>query len=108
MNSHSQLAFSFGALLPPSCQWPHPSLVGLYLIGGRFRAHGVSLLRTAPTFVLDNGLSKLWFRKLLKFPARRLIYWAKLPGNEFPYHHVVTLQYLIAAFSHSESRLSVN
>ena len=32
---------------------------------------------TAPTSVLDNGLSKLWFRKLLKFPARRLIYWAK-------------------------------
>jgi hypothetical protein len=28
---------------------------------------------TAPTSVLDNGLSKLWFRKLLKFTARRLI-----------------------------------
>jgi hypothetical protein len=32
------------------------------------------LLRAAPTSVLDNGLSKLWFRKLLKFQTRRLIF----------------------------------
>ena len=63
---------------------------------------------TAPTSVLDNGLSKLWFRKLLKFLAWRLIYWAKVPGNRVPLSDVITLQYLIAAFSHSESRLSVN
>jgi hypothetical protein len=34
--------------------------------------------------VSDNGLSKLWFRKLLKFPGRRLI-WAKLPGKRVPH-----------------------
>src|SRR5262249_20497314 len=92
-----------------------PCLVGLkpsrtLLIGGRFRPHGMSLLRTAPTSMLDNRLSKLWFRKLLKFLAWRSIYWAKVPDIEFPYQDVMTLQYLnlIAAFSHSESSLSVN
>ena len=63
---------------------------------------------TAPTSVLDNGLSKLWFRKLLKFPARPLMYWAKPPGKRVPLSDVITLQYLIAACSHSESGLSVN
>src|SRR5262249_52946860 len=52
-------------------------LVGLSFDWGRFHAHGVSLSRAAPTSVSDNGLSKLWFRKLLKFPARRLLYRAK-------------------------------
>jgi hypothetical protein len=42
-------------------------------------------IRVAPTSVLDNRLSKLWFRKLLKSLAWRLIYWAKIQAIEFPY-----------------------
>src|SRR5262245_18405341 len=61
--------------------------------------------RAAPTCVSDNGLSKLWFRKLLKFPACRLIYRAKPSRHRVPLSDVITLQYLIAACSHSESRL---
>jgi hypothetical protein len=68
--------------------------------------HGVSRLRAAPTSVSDNGLSRLWFRKLLKFPAGRLIYWTKLPGNRVPLSDVITLQYLMAACSHSESGMA--
>ena len=45
------------------------------------------------------------FTEIAEISGTPLIYWTKLPGNRVPLSYVITLQHLIAACSHSESRL---
>src|SRR5262249_35280815 len=89
--------------VPLAIAVPPRSLVGLYLIGGRFRAHGMSLLRAAPTSVLDNGLSKSLFRKIAQIASA-----ARFQTNQVPNNDMTIFQFLIPTFSRSDVRVSMN